>query len=76
MDIMMPFMNGMEATQKIRTLEREDAGTVPIIAMTANAFVEDKKQALAAGMTDYITKPLQMDLLLHLLAKYAKKRKL
>ena len=75
MDIMMPFMNGMEATQKIRTLEREDAGTVPIIAMTANAFVEDKKQALAAGMTDYITKPLQMDLLLHLLAKHAKKRK-
>lgn len=75
MDIMMPFMNGMEATQKIRTLEREDAGSVPIIAMTANAFVEDKKQAMAAGMTDYITKPLQMDLLLHLLAKYAKKRK-
>ncbi|WP_304116252.1 ATP-binding protein [Phascolarctobacterium succinatutens] len=75
MDIMMPFMNGMEATQKIRALEREDAGTVPIIAMTANAFVEDKKQAMAAGMTDYITKPLQMDLLLHLLAKYAKKRK-
>ena len=75
MDIMMPFMNGMEATQKIRTLEREDAGTVPIIAMTANAFVEDKKQAMAAGMTDYITKPLQMELLLHLLAKYAKKRK-
>ena len=75
MDIMMPFMNGMEATQKIRTLEREDAGMVPIIAMTANAFVEDKKQALAAGMTDYITKPLQMELLLHLLAKYAKKRR-
>lgn len=75
MDIMMPFMDGMEATQKIRALEREDAGTVPIIAMTANAFVEDKKQAMAAGMTDYITKPLQMDLLLHLLAKYAKKRK-
>ena len=75
MDIMMPFMNGMEATQKIRALEREDAGTVPIIAMTANAFVEDKKQAMAAGMTDYITKPLQMDLLLHLLAKYAKKHK-
>ena len=73
MDIMMPFMNGMEATQKIRALEREDAGTVPIIAMTANAFVEDKKQAMAAGMTDYITKPLRMDLLLHLLAKYAKK---
>ena len=75
MDIMMPFMNGMEATQKIRALEREDAGTVPIIAMTANAFVEDKKQAMAAGMTDYITKPLQMELLLHLLAKYAKKRR-
>ena len=75
MDIMMPFMDGMEATQKIRALEREDAGTVPIIAMTANAFVEDKKQAMAAGMTDYITKPLQMDLLLRLLAKYAKKRK-
>lgn len=75
MDIMMPFMDGLEATQKIRALEREDAGTVPIIAMTANAFVEDKKQAMAAGMTDYITKPLQSELLLHLLAKYAPKRK-
>ena len=75
MDIMMPFMDGLEATQKIRALEREDADTVPIIAMTANAFVEDKKQAMAAGMTDYITKPLQSELLLHLLAKYAPKRK-
>ena len=75
MDIMMPLMNGLEATQRIRALEREDAGTVPIIAMTANAFVEDKKRAMAAGMTDYITKPLQSELLLHLLAKYVPKRK-
>lgn len=74
MDVMMPFMNGMEATRQIRALEREDAKTVPIIAMTANAFVEDKKQALEAGMTDYLTKPLQSELLIRMLAKFAKKK--
>ncbi len=74
MDVMMPFMNGLEATKHIRALEREDAKRVPIIAMTANAFVEDKKQALDAGMTEYVTKPLQLDSLLKKLAKYAKKK--
>lgn len=73
MDVMMPFMNGLEATRKIRALKREDAKTVPIIAMTANAFVEDKKQALDAGMTNYLTKPLQSDTLIRMLAKLATK---
>ena len=74
MDVMMPFMNGLEATKKIRALQREDAKTVPIIAMTANAFVEDKKQALDAGMTDYLTKPLESEALVRMLARFAKKR--
>ena len=73
MDVMMPFMNGLEATKQIRALEREDAKTVPIIAMTANAFVEDKKQALDAGMTNYLTKPLESTALIKMLAKFAKK---
>ena len=74
MDVMMPFMNGLEATKQIRALEREDAKTVPIIAMTANAFVEDKKQALEAGMTDYLTKPLESTALIKMLARFAKKK--
>lgn len=74
MDVMMPFMNGLEATKQIRALAREDAKAVPIIAMTANAFVEDKRQALEAGMTEYITKPLQSDLLIRKLARFAKKQ--
>lgn len=74
MDVMMPFMNGLEATKQIRALAREDAKAVPIIAMTANAFVEDKRQALEAGMTEYITKPLQSDLLIRKLAGFAKKQ--
>lgn len=71
MDVMMPFMNGLDATKQIRALERADAKVVPIIAMTANAFVEDKRQALEAGMTEYITKPLQSDLLIKKLAMFA-----
>ena len=74
MDVMMPFMNGLEATQKIRELKRDDAQTVPIIAMTANAFVEDKRRAFEAGMTEYITKPLQSDVLIKKLAQFAKKK--
>ena len=74
MDVMMPYMNGLEATKQIRALEREDAKTVPIIAMTANAFVEDKKQALEAGMTDYLTKPLESTALIKMLARFAKKK--
>lgn len=75
MDVMMPFMNGLDATRQIRRTMRADATTVPIIAMTANAFVEDKKQALEAGMTEYVTKPLQADLLVKKLAQFAKSAK-
>ena len=58
MDIMMPVMNGYEATKMIRSLDREDAKEVPIIAMTANAFTEDRKRAKAAGMDEHVAKQL------------------
>lgn len=61
MDIQMPVMNGLEATRAIRGLERPDAARVPIIAMTANAFVEDVKSSLDAGMNAHISKPLDME---------------
>ncbi len=60
MDIMMPVMNGHEATRKIRKMNREDAGTVPIIAMTANAFTDDRIAAKNAGMNEHLAKPLDM----------------
>lgn len=75
MDVMMPFMNGLDATRQIRRSMHPDAKTIPIIAMTANAFVEDKQQALEAGMTEYVTKPLQADLLVKKLAQFAKSAK-
>ena len=59
MDIRMPVMDGLEATRAIRAMERADAGTVPIIAMTANAFDEDVQTALAAGMNAHLAKPIQ-----------------
>ncbi len=61
MDMMMPVMDGLEATRKIRALDREDAKSVKIIAMTANAFVEDKKACLDAGMNAHISKPIDVD---------------
>ena len=63
MDVQMPVMNGHEAARAIRSLEREDAGRIPIIAMTANAFSEDEKAALDAGMDAHVAKPLNIDLL-------------
>lgn len=63
MDIQMPVMNGYKATEAIRALFREDARTVPIIAMTANAFAEDVKAALKAGMNAHVAKPIDMDVL-------------
>ena len=63
MDVQMPVMNGYEATKAIRMLKREDASKIPIIAMTANAFVEDVKEALDAGMNVHVAKPIDMDLL-------------
>ena len=72
MDVQMPKMNGYEATRAIRALSREDAHTVPIVAMTANAFEEDKDNALKAGMNDHLAKPLDIPKLLATLTKYLK----
>ena len=69
MDVMMPVMNGYEATKNIRSLSREDAKTIPIIAMTANAFSEDKIKAQEAGMNEHIAKPINMKLLLRIVSK-------
>ncbi len=70
MDVQMPVMNGYEATKKIRALAREDAKTIPVIAMTANAFAEDVKDARDAGMNDHIAKPIDMDVIRKTLYKY------
>ena len=64
MDIMMPVINGYDAAKRIRSLDREDAKTVPIIAMTANAFTEDRLRAKEAGMDEHIAKPVDMELLI------------
>lgn len=72
MDVQMPEMNGYDATRAIRALEREDAGEIPIIAMTANAFAEDVKDAIRAGMNAHVAKPIDMELLKSVLSKYVK----
>ena len=61
MDVRMPEMDGLEATKAIRALSRPDANTVPIIAMTANAFDEDVQQSLQAGMNAHLSKPVESD---------------
>jgi CheY-like chemotaxis protein len=58
MDLRMPIMDGLEATERIRALDREDAKIVPIIALTANAFETDMRAAMEAGMDEYLTKPI------------------
>ena len=63
MDIMMPILNGYEATKMIRSMDREDARAIPIIAMTANAFTEDRLRAKEAGMNEHIAKPVDAKLL-------------
>jgi signal transduction histidine kinase/CheY-like chemotaxis protein len=67
MDVMMPEMNGLEATRAIRSLDRADAKEIPIIAMTANAFEEDKRSALEAGMNAHVTKPIDVTVLMQTL---------
>ena len=69
MDIMMPVMNGYEATKMIRDLDREDAKEVPIIAMTANAFTEDRIRAKEAGMDEHVAKPVDGELLVKVIHK-------
>ena len=69
MDIQMPKMDGYKATQAIRRLPDREKACIPIIAMTANAFEEDKREALAAGMNGHIAKPIQVDKLLSILSE-------
>ena len=64
MDVQMPRMNGYEATRAIRALDNPALAHIPIVAMTANAFEEDKQQALACGMDDHVAKPINVDRLL------------
>jgi len=73
MDIMMPVMDGLKATQTIRKLDRPDAGKIPIIAMSANAFAEDVKKCKEAGMNAHIAKPIDLEKALITIAKYKKK---
>ena len=70
MDVQMPVMNGYEATRRIRALERKDAEQILIIAMTANAFAEDVKDALDAGMNAHLAKPIDMELLKKMIHQY------
>ena len=65
----MPVMNGYEATKMLRSLDREDAKTIPIIAMTANAFTEDRLRAKEAGMDDHVAKPVDVNLLIKVIRK-------
>ena len=69
----MPVMNGYEATEKIRALNRADAKTVPIIAMTADAFAEDVKKCLDRGMNGHIAKPIDPEAMYGMLAQAMKK---
>lgn len=74
MDIMMPVMGGLEATRKIRTLNRPDAATIPIVAMTANAFSDDIRRSREAGMNEHLSKPLEMEKIIRTAARYCGKR--
>lgn len=70
MDVMMPVMDGMEAARKIRQLQRKDARSIPIFAMTANAFAEDRQKAKEAGMNEHLSKPLDAAFLLEKIKEY------
>ena len=72
MDIMMPIINGYEAAKRIRSLDREDAKKIPIIAMTANAFTEDRIRAKEAGMDEHVAKPVDAELLIKVIHKLVK----
>ena len=74
MDVMMPVRDGHEATRAIRAMDRPDAKTIPIFAMTANAFTEDRRKALESGMNEHLPKPIDPDALYRLLVKYLTER--
>ena len=74
MDIMMPIMNGYEAAKMIRTLDRDDAKTVPIIAMTANAFTEDRLKSKESGMNEHIAKPIDAKLLVKVISEFVENK--
>ncbi len=76
MDVQMPVMNGYDATRAIRALAREDARKLPIIAMTANAFAEDEKAALEAGMDAHVAKPIDIELLKRVIRQYVRGKEL
>jgi CheY-like chemotaxis protein len=69
MDIMMPEMDGLTATRAIRSMKRADMQTIPVIAMTANAFAEDRKAAMEAGMNGYVAKPIDIAMLIEEIKK-------
>ena len=75
MDIKMPVMDGLSATRAIRSLERSDAKSVPIIAMTANVFDEDVERSLQSGMNAHLSKPVEPDILYETLSKLIGQRK-
>ncbi|MDE7428929.1 MAG: response regulator, partial [Lachnospiraceae bacterium] len=75
MDLQMPIMNGYEATSAIRDMSREDIRNIPIVAMTANAFLEDVQRSKACGMNEHMTKPLDIEQLQQMLTRWLGKKK-
>ena len=73
MDIQMPRKNGYQAANAIRASQRDDLHQIPIVAMSADAFDDDVKRALDAGMNDHVPKPIELDKLLNALAKWIKR---
>ena len=73
MDVQMPVMDGYEATKSIRSLKDTSFSNIPIIAMTANAFTEDRRRVLEAGMNEHLAKPLESEVLIEMIAKYCGK---
>ncbi|MFQ9877588.1 MAG: response regulator [Ruminococcus sp.] len=70
MDIQMPVMDGYDAAARIRRMKDEKKASIPIIAMTANAFAEDRQKAISMGMNDHVAKPIDMNVLLPVIAKH------
>ena len=73
LDVMMPVMDGLEAARYIRWSNKENARDIPIIAMTANAFTEDRRRVLEAGMNEHLAKPLESEVLIKTIANYCGK---